>query len=193
MGSHCNGIQHEKSAQPEAHTQRSQGLQAHQGKPLHHSTWALEVEKVKARCMKVSKEYLKQNSYSNCCRQMPGWERIICAFNPSPPPQKNYNRNWDSLEFSSEALAHCKTSLKQGACTDISTELVRIPLHHCGISNPFFSSSAPTSLTKVSVCNRKTMIPSSSFLPRRGKSQIHYFSFPSPSPWASEFCIFPGV
>lgn len=149
--------------------------------------WALEVENTKVRCMKVSKEYLKQNKIATQITQMLGWERIICAFKPSPPLKKNYNWKWDTLEFFSEALAHCKSTLTEGTCTNISTELVRIPLHHCCISNPFFSSSAPYLLWKSEYAteNNDPIQLFSSWT--RGRN-----FFPSSS-WAREFCIFPAV
>lgn len=93
-----------------------------------------------------------------------------------PSPEKKIPRE---IGTSSEALAHCKSSLKQTTCPNIRTELVRFPLHHCCIFNPFFVSLVPLSPTQFWVCNRKAMIPSSSSLPSQGKKQLHYFSFPS--------------
>lgn len=51
--------------------------------------WVLEVENVKVHKGQQRVFETKENSYSNCSRQTPGWERIICAFNPShPTPEK---------------------------------------------------------------------------------------------------------
>lgn len=91
------------------------------------------------------------------------------------PEKKNSKRNWDNFWGSGTLQKQPETD----NLPNIRTELVRFPLHHCCIFNPFFVSLAPISPTQFWVCNRKAMIPSSSSLPSQGKKQLHYFSFPS--------------
>lgn len=144
--------------------------------------WALEVENVKVRCMKVSKEYLKQNEIVTQITQMLGWERIICAFKIPPPLKKKLlqkittenGTSWNFfLRLWHAAKPPWQRELAQISALSLSGFLYTTVVYPT-------PSSAPQLLifNKSHSMQQKTMNPSSSFLPGQGKKTTTPFLLP---------------